>query len=520
MHRIIRGVPTITLIACLVPALAHARGPDFDHDGYEDLAIGSPYEKIGTTITNAGLVNVLYGSSAGLDDPATRMTSIWQDQTDIADSSQNGDLFGYSMAWGDFNGDCFDDLVVGVPIQTVDGVEDAGALHVFFGSSSGLRADNDYVLTGASAGIPGDPLVFGFNLVSGDFNNDNRDDIAVQYRENNEQIMIIYGSSAGLSGTAGPGAHVFNSTANHQSFGGALATGDFNCDGYEDLAIGDSVYKIGTDEVGRVDIIYGSSTGLSTSAGPGAEYLLNYAGPTHGDHFGGSLAVGNFNGDTTNGNACQDLAVGVSQVSIGTGIGAVAVFYGTSASGIQASFPADQYITQDWGSILDSGEWPDDSFGWTVAAMYADNDGYTDLVVGNKGEDAGRGVVHVIRGSASGLTDVNNRMWSQATTDVPGSPVDGDLFGHGLACGDFDGAGAEDLAIYVPHEFNPGVNYPNEGVVQVLYLSNTSTPTISAGEQWEQGDIDTRLTEPEDQFGSVMAAPRPVEWRPPLDCIM
>ncbi|MCY1070017.1 hypothetical protein OV090_35065 [Nannocystis sp. RBIL2] len=505
-----------------MPTLGHARGPDFDHDGYEDLAIGSPYEKIGTTIVDAGLVNVLYGSAGGLDDPATRMTSIWQDQTGVEGASEIDDGFGWAMAWGDFNGDCFDDLVVGVVGQTVGSVQSAGALHVFFGSSSGLRTDNDYLLTGASPGIPGDPVNFGVNLVSGDFNNDSFHDIAVRYRENdNGKIMIIYGGNAGLSGTAGPGAHVFNPTANHESFGFYdMATGDFNCDGHEDLAIGDSSYTIGTDEVGRVDIIYGSSTGLSTSAGPGAEYLLNQAGPTHGDQFGNSLAVGNFNGDTMNGNACQDLAVGVTQLGIGTGIGGVAVFYGTSTSGLQTSSPADQYITQDWGSILDSGEYPEDDFGWAVAAMYADNDGYADLVVSNRAEDAGRGVVHVIRGSASGLTDVNNRMWSQATANVPDAPEDGDWFGFGLACGDFDGSSVEDLAIYVPHEFNPGVTHPDNGVVQVLYLSNASAPAISSGEQWEQGDIDTRVTEPEDQFGSVMAAPRPVEWRQPSDCLM
>jgi hypothetical protein len=38
---------------------------DFNGDGFADLAIGVPGEDIGT-LTNAGAVNILYGSAAGL----------------------------------------------------------------------------------------------------------------------------------------------------------------------------------------------------------------------------------------------------------------------------------------------------------------------------------------------------------------------------------------------------------------------------------------------------------------------
>ncbi|MCY1071405.1 FG-GAP-like repeat-containing protein [Nannocystis sp. RBIL2] len=512
-HRVSAFIITL----CLAPALALARGPDFDRDGYDDLAIGALGEKIGTTLTDAGLVNVLYGSSLGLDDPATRMTAIWQDVTDVEDDSAINEWFGSALAWGDFNGDCFDDLVIGVPGQTVGAATQAGALHVFYGSSTGLRKFDDHVLTRASAGVPGAPadsMYFGRALAAGDFNGDGRDDIAAGYMDD-PGVMIIYGGNTGLNGTNGPGAHTFVGTANHQGFGfGPFAAGDFNCDGHEDLAIGDISYLIGTDEVGRVDIIYGSSSGLSTSAGPGAEYLLNHAGPTDGDVFGSSLAVGNFNGDSANGHECQDLAIGLPQVGIGLASGAVAVFYGTAASGVQSSSPADDYIDAGWGSLQTVGALA--AFGWSVAASYADNDGYADLLVGDMSENA-HGAVHVIRGSASGLTDVNNKVWDQSTPNVPGTPEVVDGFGYLLACGDFDGAGAEDVAIYVSNEL---ATAPDQGVVQVLYLSSASAPTIVSGEEWQQSDIGSLATEPEDYFGGVMAASRPIRRKAPAECLM
>ncbi len=38
---------------------------DFNEDGYSDIAIDVPFEDVGA-ITNAGAVNVIYGSSSGL----------------------------------------------------------------------------------------------------------------------------------------------------------------------------------------------------------------------------------------------------------------------------------------------------------------------------------------------------------------------------------------------------------------------------------------------------------------------
>jgi hypothetical protein len=53
------------LVAATWSAAAAAASGDFNGDGFADLAVGAPYEDVGT-VADAGAVNVLYGSAAGL----------------------------------------------------------------------------------------------------------------------------------------------------------------------------------------------------------------------------------------------------------------------------------------------------------------------------------------------------------------------------------------------------------------------------------------------------------------------
>jgi len=58
----------------------------------------------------------------------------------VPDTYEQGDLFGAALASGDFNGNGYDDLAIGVPYEDVDSATDAGTVTVLYGSSSGLRA--------------------------------------------------------------------------------------------------------------------------------------------------------------------------------------------------------------------------------------------------------------------------------------------------------------------------------------------------------------------------------------------
>ena len=113
---------------------------DFNGDGNDDLAVGVDEEDV-VSITNAGGVEVIYGSSSGLSATSPIADQFWtQDSTNVDDASEEGDLFGRFISASDYNGDGKDDLAIGLPNEDILSVEDAGAVQVLFGSSSGLSA--------------------------------------------------------------------------------------------------------------------------------------------------------------------------------------------------------------------------------------------------------------------------------------------------------------------------------------------------------------------------------------------
>src|SRR5947199_351050 len=83
---------------------------------------------------------------------------------------------------GDFNGDGSADLAVGVPGEDVGGVNGAGAVNVLYGGTGGLSATGNQLWSQDSPGVldaPGVSEFFGQALAIGDLNGDGRDDLAV-----------------------------------------------------------------------------------------------------------------------------------------------------------------------------------------------------------------------------------------------------------------------------------------------------------------------------------------------------
>lgn len=99
-------------------------------------------------------------------------------------------------------------------------------------------------------------------------------------------------------------------------FGAAVAHGDFNCDGYQDLAVGVPEENLfdGVINGGQVTVIFGSQTGLdhTTAIYLSQEFGLLVGGPAGSHHrFGASLAAGNFDNNHSAAGPCDDLAIGV-----------------------------------------------------------------------------------------------------------------------------------------------------------------------------------------------------------------
>jgi hypothetical protein len=120
------GVPEEVGAARAVPASDGVHS-DFNGDGFSDLAIGVPNEDVGE-VFDAGAVEVIYGSAGGLQLTAPGDDFISQDSPGVRDSAEETDLFGYTVAAGDFNDDGFADLAVGIYSEG-----DGGGVAVLYG---------------------------------------------------------------------------------------------------------------------------------------------------------------------------------------------------------------------------------------------------------------------------------------------------------------------------------------------------------------------------------------------------
>ena len=180
-------------------------------------------------------------------------------------------------------------------------------------------------------------------------------------------------------------------------FGRALASGDFDRDGYADLAIGvpgDKEAETGP-HTGGVSVLYGSARGL-TAAGDQRWSQANLPGtPDKDDEFGWAVAAGDFDND-----GFWDLAIGVPGEAVGgvTNRGVVQVLYG-GVNGLSATRTATLDRSMTGAPYRSYGA---HGFGETLAAGDLDGNGAADLVVGAPGGRELPGDVAVFSGRRQG----------------------------------------------------------------------------------------------------------------------
>lgn len=456
--------------ATVKAAEAGAKPYDFNGDGYPDLAFGDPYGKVGS-LTSAGFVTIVYGSKTGAN--TLKKQVISQNTSGVPGAAEKTDHFGYALASLDYDHDGYADLLVGCPDEDTTKGTNAGSETILWGSKSGLTGTGSqtmaepqnpgaghrfgYALTTADLdgdGItdwvdtsPGDAYFWSFtsagpNLraaaartyhpaaegrpirgasrlkadavtsldglipVAADINGDGRSDLVMGWRNLAAEPKFQYGFDVWTDVAAdGPANEVVTKDD-------GLAAGDFDGDGYADIAAGES--DDGGREHSHVTIFKGDAdVSLSSS------YMVNQdtggvPGTTAlGDRFGAALTAGDVNHDGK-----ADLAIGVpgKTVSGKAQAGEAIVMYG-SPDGLVGT--GAQAVSQSTSGVPGTAETAD-VFGTGVSLLDITGDGYADLLAGASGENSGDGAVSVLKGGASGVTGTGSATFGAGTVGVVG----------------------------------------------------------------------------------------------------
>ncbi|MFG2267379.1 FG-GAP and VCBS repeat-containing protein [Streptomyces sp. NPDC048720] len=297
-----------------------------------------------------------------------------------------------------------------------------GAVTILWGSPSGLSTG-----TTLPNKNPGRNNYMGRDLATGDFNGDGKQDLAVI----NQAMTYVYRGPLKRSGTTGAVTKLDKTSSFYAT---ALISGKVNGDKKTDLAIIGDV--VGPESVASdVWFIKGGATSLT----PGSSLRLeSESGDGGSAERGGDGVIADFDKD-----GYGDIAVGTSLYSKHKG--RVSVWYGSSAGPSRST-----RITQSTSGVAGTPE-NRDEFGSSISAGDVNGDGYADLAVGVRGEEIDgqeyAGGVHVLKGLAGGLSGAGSQWFARNTAGVPGPLTADEQLGGVVRLRDTVGDGTADLYV-------------------------------------------------------------------------
>lgn len=399
------------------------------------------------------------------------------------------DFFGTDLATGDINGDGIDELAVGAyladgPNNTRNG---AGEVYIFYGKPAANwpveGRPPDITLYGARAGdlLGGDMFKEPGHIAVGDLDNDGVGDLilsAPRFADgvSRGRVWIIWGRS-GLPdeidlAAIPPELEVTTVTAADRDFlGAALATGDFDGDGVDDVAMSAPQAETEPQRLssGIVYVMFGGShlrdRSIRLADAPEDVSILRVIGSARNTKLGSYLVFGKLSEDNV-----DDLAIGSEGAESGMR-GTVHVLFGGSQ---MRGVPARDFASEppDWSAI---GEADLDQLGRALAVGDINADGQVDLLMGAPTADAPAGPN---AGQAIGIFGPLKQGEVRELAIAPGDLTiygtqggdDPGWLGESVAIGDFNRDGVGDLLIGARQANGLG-SRSQSGIVYMFYGS-------------------------------------------------
>ncbi len=235
---------------------------DYNGDGYGDVIVSDPYWDDPQNTQNCGIL-VCYFSD---DDPVSEQT----DEISVEGVNTNG-LGGYCIDTGNFNGDDYDDLIVGEPGYS----SNYGQAHIFLGCSNPAAWGS---FSSPDKSIPGSAYKKNWGVcvrsIEDDDDGDDYDDFCISNAKTSgsnppisNQVAVYYGELdiSNIDNTPSIWLEPQNMpSGTNSSYGMDVDTGDFNADGYMDIISMNKVYTTSGKSEFWIDIFLGSSSKYST----------------------------------------------------------------------------------------------------------------------------------------------------------------------------------------------------------------------------------------------------------------
>jgi len=330
-----------------------------------------------------------------------------QTESKVPDLIFDGDpnsWFGLRTVCGDVDGDGYDDILIAATKYN----NSRGRVYLFYGGPD-MNTTADLILEGQNEGD-----YFGDGIACGDINSDGYEDIiigACAYSEQRGRAYLYWGSDR-TSMDANPDKIFTGENEKGSRFGMSSAVYDIDNDGYDDIILG--AYWYPGDGTGRAYLYYGNTKELMDTS-----YDLIFTAENPGDRFGYTIICGDVDNDDYG-----DIVIRTYHNQ-----GRAYLYWGGSRSNMDTK-----------ADVIFEAKSKSPGFGQGIVCVDQNKDGYDDVIIGTRDYNDEQCRTYLFYGNSKKSLDADPDMIFNGEVEVGLSSVR-------EVCGDIDGDNVNDLII-------------------------------------------------------------------------